>query len=133
MWNWIEWPKPPAFDKIKNFNHHDLTAKHCYLGAQGLLMLMNFALDKDDQATKHCSFILNVLRPGHFYQTSWSHQHQETLSTRNNNVCIEVMMIKIFNPIQSRRPWPPNSISHLFQQGLFSSWPLLFYTWGVLV
>ena len=24
--------------------------------------------DKDDQATKHCSFTLNVLRPGHLYQ-----------------------------------------------------------------
>ena len=36
-------------------------------------------------------------------------------------------MIKIFNPIISRRPWPPILISHLFQQGLFSSW-LLFFT-----
>ena len=35
-------------------------------------------------------------------------------------------MIKSFNPIKSRRPWPPISISHLFQQGPFSSWPLLF-------
>ena len=35
-------------------------------------------------------------------------------------------MIRSFNPIKSRRPWPPISISHLFQQGPFSSWPLLF-------
>ena len=35
-------------------------------------------------------------------------------------------MIKSFNPIKSRRPWPPISISHLFQQGSFSSWPLFF-------
>ena len=35
-------------------------------------------------------------------------------------------MIKIFNPIKSRRPWLPILISYLFQQGLFSSWPLLF-------
>ena len=27
-------------------------------------------------------------------------------------------MIKIFNPIKSRRPWPPNSISHLFYKFL---------------
>ena len=42
----------------------------------------------------------------------------------------EVMIIKIFSPIKSRRPWPPISISHLFQQGLFSSWPLLFLHLG---
>ena len=39
-------------------------------------------------------------------------------------------MIKSFNPIKSRRPWPPISISHLFQQGPFSSWPLLFLHLG---
>ena len=39
-------------------------------------------------------------------------------------------MIKTFNPIKSRRPWPPISISHLFQQGPFSSWPLLFLYLG---
>ena len=47
--------------------------------------------------------------------------------------CREVMMIKIFSPIKSKRPWPPISISHLFQQGFFNSWLLLFYTWGVFV
>ena len=26
-------------------------------------------------------------------------------------------MIKSFNPIKSRRPWPPISILHLFKQG----------------
>ena len=39
-------------------------------------------------------------------------------------------MIKSFNPIKSRRPWPPISISHLFQQGPFSSWPLFFLHLG---
>ena len=39
-------------------------------------------------------------------------------------------MIKSFNPIKSRRPWPPILISHLFQQGPFSSWPLLFLHLG---
>ena len=36
------------------------------------------------------------------------------------------------NFINSRRPWPPNSISHLFHPGLFCSWLLLFYSrdWG---
>ena len=123
MWNQIGRPRPPAFDRIKNFDHHDLTAKHCYSGAQDLLMLMG------------SKFLIkmNALRPGHLYQKFWSHQHQETLSTWIIMFCSEVMMIEIFNPIKSRRPWPPNSISHLFQQGLFSSWPLLFYTWGAFV
>ena len=52
----------------------------------------------------------NVLRPCHHYQN--------------------------FNFTNSRRPWPPNSISHLFFRGIpafFSSWPLLstFFTPGV--
>ena len=45
--------------------------------------------------------------------------------------CSLVIMIKNFNFINSRRPWPPNLISHLFHP--VSSWPLLFYTRGVLV
>ena len=39
-------------------------------------------------------------------------------------------MIKSFNPMKSRRPWPPISISHLFQKGPFSSWLLLFLHLG---
>ena len=39
-------------------------------------------------------------------------------------------MIKIFNPIKSRKPWPPILISHLFQQGPLSSWLLLFLHLG---
>ena len=30
MWNRNGWPRPSAFDRIKNFDHHDLTAKHLY-------------------------------------------------------------------------------------------------------
>ena len=48
--------------------------------------------DNDDKATKH-SFSQNVLWPCYHYQ-------------------------KYF--ISSRRPWSPNSISHLFHPGLFS-------------
>ena len=42
-------------------------------------------------------------------------------------------MIKIVNPIKSKRPWPPILFSHLFQRGLFSYWPLLFLHLDVLV
>ena len=41
-----------------------------------------------------------------------------------------VIIIKNFNFINSRRPWPPNLILHLFHPGLFSSWPLLFLHQG---
>ena len=34
------WPRPSAFDRIKNFDHHDLTAEHCYFWCSSLLMLM---------------------------------------------------------------------------------------------
>ena len=38
-----------------------------------------------------------------------------------------------FHFINSRRPCPPNFISHLFHPGLFSFWQLLFYTRGVVI
>ena len=47
---------PPAFDRIKTFDHHDLTAKHCYFvctrspDVDGIKIF-----DKDDQAAKHYS------------------------------------------------------------------------------
>ena len=54
-------------------------------------------------------------------------------SERKRTFCGLVIIIKNFNFINSRRPWPPNLISDLFHPGFFSSWPLLFYTRGVLV
>ena len=53
-------------------------------------------------------------------------------SERKRMFCGLVIIIKNFNFINSRS-WLPNSISHLFHPGLFSSWPLRFYTRGVLV
>ena len=45
--------------------------------------------------------------------------------------CGLVIIIKTFNSINSRRPWPPILISHLFQHGLFlNSWPQLFLHQG---
>ena len=47
----------------------NLTAKHCYCrhsrpsDVDGIK-----SFDKDDQGAVHCSFYLNVLRPGHCYQ-----------------------------------------------------------------
>ena len=92
---------------------------HCktllILNAQGLLMLMG----------SKC--LIKVSR-----QCIWSHQHQETLSTEITMFCSEVMMIKSFNPIKSRRPWSSILILHLYQQDLFSSRSrqlLFYYTW----
>ena len=31
---------PPGFDRLESYGHDELTAKHCFSGAQGLLMLM---------------------------------------------------------------------------------------------
>ena len=45
--------------------------------------------------------------------------------------CGLVIIIKNLNSINSRRPWPPILISHLFQHGLFlDSWPQLFLNQG---
>ena len=60
------WPMPPGFDR---FEHDDLTAEHCYFrcsrfpDVDGIKFFV-----KDDQATKHSSFYLNALRPGHLYK-----------------------------------------------------------------
>ena len=43
-----------AFDRTKNFDHHDLTAKHCYFGCSRSPDVDETKIfDKDDQATKH--------------------------------------------------------------------------------
>ena len=38
---------------------------------------------------------------------------------------------KYFQAYQNQEALAAHLISHLFQQGLFSSWPPFFYTWGV--
>ena len=74
-------PMPPGFDRFESFGHNDLTAKHYYFRCSRPTDLDGIKIfDKDNQATKYC-FYRNVLRPGHFYQTFRSHQHQEVLST----------------------------------------------------
>ena len=96
---------------------------------QGLLMLMG------------SKFLIKMIRPQNIKMkeqcfVAWSslskilsHQHQETLSTEITKFCSEVMMIKIFK--QEALAAHFDFIS--FSTRLFSSWPLLFYTWGVLV
>ena len=58
----------PHFDRSESFGHDELSAK-CYLRCSRPSNVdMIDIFDKDDQATKHCSFSLNVLRPGHLHQ-----------------------------------------------------------------
>ena len=43
-----------AFDRTKNFDYHDLTAKHCYFGWSRSPNVDGIKIfGKDDQATKH--------------------------------------------------------------------------------
>ena len=127
-WNRNGRPRPPAFDKTKIFDHHDLTAKHCYFGClrspDGTKLLIKMTRWKTLRwKTMFCSLVIfiknfdpiNIKRP-------WAPE-----ITMFGG---EVMMIKIFSPIKSRRPWSPILISHLYPQGLFSSWPLLFLHLG---
>ena len=49
---------PPGFDRFESFGH-ELTAKHCYFRCSRPPDVNGIKIfDKDDQATKHCSFIL---------------------------------------------------------------------------
>ena len=57
---------PPAFDRITNFDHHELTA--VILDAQGLLMLMGKFLIKTTRPQNIVHLHLNVSQPGHLYQ-----------------------------------------------------------------
>ena len=48
---------PPDFDRFESFGHDELTAKHGYFRCSrpsDVNVIKIF--DKDDQATKHCSF-----------------------------------------------------------------------------
>ena len=59
-------PRPLAFDKIKKFDYHNLTAKYCYFRCSRSPDVDGIKIfDKDDQAA---FFYLNVLQPSHLYQ-----------------------------------------------------------------
>ena len=76
-------------------------------------------------------FYLNVLLPGQILIPSTSGDLRAPEITM---FCSKVMMIKGFSPIKSRRPWPPISISHLFQHKAFLVLGCsFFYTLGVFV
>ena len=65
---WVAWPRPPAFDKIKNFDHNDLTAKHCYFScSRSPDVDGDKNVDTDNQSAKYCSFIL-MFGGLHLYQ-----------------------------------------------------------------
>ena len=96
-------------------------------GAQGLLMLIR--LIKGSAGHKTLYFYLNVFQPNHLNQKLWFYQHQEVLSTWNNNAMLfsEFSMIKTCKLyIKSRRPQQLILISNLFQQDLYSTWSLLY-------
>ena len=76
-------------------------------GTQDLLMLMGSKFLIKITRPQNTVFYLNVLRPSYFYQKFWSHQHQEALSTWNNNVLQWVHHDQIFKPIKTRSHWPP--------------------------
>ena len=59
---------PPSFDRFESFGHDELTAKHCYLGAQGLLMLMESKFLMKMTRQQNTIFYLHDLWPGHLYQ-----------------------------------------------------------------
>ena len=101
-------------------------------GAQGLLMLMGSKFLIKMTRPQNTVFYLNVLWPGHLYQKFWSHQHQEALSAWNNNVLHWVYHDQNFQAYQNQEALAAYLISHLFQQGLFSSWPT-FFTPGVFL
>ena len=64
MHNQNGWSWPPAFDRFKCFGHNVLTFRYSRpRDVDGIKIF-----DKDDQASKHCSFNLTVLQPGHLYQ-----------------------------------------------------------------
>ena len=81
IWNWNRRPRPPAFDRIKNFDYHDLIAKHCYFGCSRSPDVDGIKIFEITRPQN-----INVLQPGYLYQKFWSHQHQENLSIWNNNV-----------------------------------------------
>ena len=104
------------------------------LGAQGFLMLMGskclikMTRLQNIKTKEHCfatwSSLSNIL----ILSTSGDLEHLKYITM----FCSEVMMVKIFNPIKSRRPWPPISILHLFSKAfLVLGHPI--FTYGVFL
>ena len=122
MWNQNGQPRLPAFDCFEIFGLGDPTAKHCYFrcskppGVDGINIF-----DKDDLAAKHCSCNLNVMWPSYLYQNSNPINITTPWIPEITIFCCEVIMTKTFKPTKRRRPWPLIPISHLFQQGHFST------------
>ena len=115
----LKWAaKPPAFDRIKSFDHLTSLQNIAILGAQGLLMLMG------------SKFLIKMTRPQNIKMkeqrfAAWSSVSKILIPSTSGDLehpnkqcfCSEVMMIKSFNPIKTRRPCLPILIS-LLQQDL---------------
>ena len=106
MWDQNGWPRHTAFDTFKSFNHEYLMAKHCYIGCSkppNVDEIKNF--DKDDQATKHCSFTLKFCGMMIFTK------NVDPINIRQPWALKIMFCLK---PIKSSRVWPTILISHLF-------------------
>ena len=99
-------------------------------GTQSLLMLMRSKFLIKMTRPQNIKIKNSILQPGHLYQKFWSHQHQEALNTWNNHVLQWVHHDQNFQAYQNQEVLAAHLISHLFQQGLFSSWPPLFLHLG---
>ena len=117
--------RPPGFDGFI-FGHDKLTAKHWYFRCSRLPDVDGVKIfGKDDQAAKHCSFILMFCGLVIFIKKFWFHQHHRPWAPEIT-FGSKFIMTKTYKPIKTRRYWPPIWFPILFSKVCFISWPLLF-------
>ena len=132
-WNQNGQTRPSAFDRIKTFDHHDLTAKHCLFGCSRSPDVDGIKiLDTDDQAAKRCSFILMFCGLVIFIKNFDPINIRRPWAPKITMFCSEVIMIKTFNPIKSRRLGRPFQF-HFFFNKVFLALSCSFLTPGVFL
>ena len=114
-------PKPSWFWYVESFGYDELTAKHCCFRCSRSPDVDGIRVFDIRWWPGHKTlfFYCNVLWPDYLCQKFWSHQHQEALSTWNNNVLQWVHHDQNFQTYQNQEALAVHLFSHLFKQGLF--------------
>ena len=123
-------PMSFGFDRLESFGHDELTAEHCYSRCSSLLMLMGSKV-LIKMTRPHCIKIKKCFAAWSTLSKILILSTSEALSTAITMFCSEFFMTKTLKPIKTRRHLPPIWFHIFFSKACFSSWPPLFYTWGV--
>ena len=120
MWNQMGSQCPLVLIGMKVFGHDELTAKHYYFGCSRPPDIDGIEIfHKDNQAIKHCSFIVMFCSLVIFIKHCDPINIRRPWATEVTMFCSEFIMTKTFKPIKTRR------LGHPFDFTSFSARPVL--------